>query len=199
MSELKINSSIRIKDGNTDLRTLKELNTQVTNNVTNISGKAPKSHASTANTYGLGTTSNYGHVKTVNNLTTSAHADGLALSAYQGKVLNDNKQNKLTDSGWVYAWNTSSQNYGRYRKIHNVVYVEVYVSNGTALTKNDYKTLMTLPSGYRPNRDIFFTYSCISGGWSNQSATVKSNGQVALYCDWANQWYAFTLSFPADQ
>ena len=50
---------------------------------------APTNHAVNASTYGLGTTDNYGHVKTVNNLTTSAHADGLALSAYQGKVLKD--------------------------------------------------------------------------------------------------------------
>lgn len=56
---------------------------------------APKNHASTATTYGLGTTSNYGHVKTINSLTQSSHANGTALSAYQGKVLNDTKQNVL--------------------------------------------------------------------------------------------------------
>ena len=49
--------------------------------------KAPKSHAVSTSTYGLGTTGVYGHCKTVNNVTTSAHANGLALSAYQGKVL----------------------------------------------------------------------------------------------------------------
>lgn len=56
---------------------------------TAVAGKAPTNHASSATTYGIGSTSNYGHCKTVNGLTTSAHADGLALSAYQGKVLND--------------------------------------------------------------------------------------------------------------
>lgn len=50
-------------------------------------GKAPKSHASTATTYGVGTTSNYGHVKTINGLTKTAYANGEALSAYQGAVL----------------------------------------------------------------------------------------------------------------
>ncbi len=196
MAEFKIDANIRIKDGNTDLRTLKELNTQVTNNT---NGKAPTSHASTGSTYGLGTTGNYGHCKVINDLTHSSFANGEALSAYQGKLLNDNKQNKISDSGWIYAWNTSSQNYGRYRKIHNVVYIEVFVSGGTALTKNEYKTLMTLPSGYRPNREIYFAYTNISGGWSGQSAHVKADGKVELYCDWANQWYGFTLSFPADQ
>ena len=56
--------------------------------------RTPTSHAVNANTYGLGTTGVYGHVKTVNGLTQASHSDGLALSAYQGKVLNDSKANK---------------------------------------------------------------------------------------------------------
>lgn len=52
-------------------------------------GKAPNSHASSATTYGVGTTANYGHCKTINGLTQSSHVNGNALSAYQGKVLND--------------------------------------------------------------------------------------------------------------
>ena len=55
---------------------------------TSVDGKAPTSHASTATTYGIGTTTKYGHCMTINNLTTSSHADGKALSAYQGYVLN---------------------------------------------------------------------------------------------------------------
>lgn len=51
------------------------------------STKAPTSHASSATTYGLGTTANYGHVKTINVLTQSSHIDGTALSAYQGYLL----------------------------------------------------------------------------------------------------------------
>lgn len=54
-----------------------------------LDGKAPTAHASSSSTYGLGTTSNYGHVKTINGLTQSSHSDGTALSAYQGKVLKD--------------------------------------------------------------------------------------------------------------
>lgn len=52
-------------------------------------GKAPNSHASSATTYGVGTTANYGHVKTINSLTQSSHVNGTALSAYQGNVLKD--------------------------------------------------------------------------------------------------------------
>jgi hypothetical protein len=52
------------------------------------STRAPTSHAVAANTYGLGTTSLYGHVKTINVLTQTKYADGEALSAYQGYLLN---------------------------------------------------------------------------------------------------------------
>ena len=54
----------------------------------------PSSHAVNASTYGLGTTGVYGHVKTVNGLTTSSHSNGLALSAYQGYVLDNGKADK---------------------------------------------------------------------------------------------------------
>jgi hypothetical protein len=49
----------------------------------------PKSHASNTSTYGLGTTSNYGHCRVINGLTDSNYADGRALSAYQGRLLKD--------------------------------------------------------------------------------------------------------------
>ncbi len=49
----------------------------------------PASHASTDTSYGVGTNANYGHTKIKNTLTESAYVDGEALSAYQGKVLND--------------------------------------------------------------------------------------------------------------
>lgn len=52
-------------------------------------GKAPNSHASSGTTYGVGTTTNYGHCKTINGLTQSSHVNGNALSAYQGKLLKD--------------------------------------------------------------------------------------------------------------
>ena len=57
--------------------------TEVTTNV------PPKSHASSSTTYGVGTTSNYGHCRVINNLTTSSATNGYALQAYQGKVLKD--------------------------------------------------------------------------------------------------------------
>lgn len=50
-------------------------------------GLAPTAHASTATGYGVGTTTNYGHCKTINDLTHTSYAYGEALSAYQGYYL----------------------------------------------------------------------------------------------------------------
>ena len=57
--------------------------------------RMPTAHASSETTYGIGTTTNYGHCKTINNLTSSKYANGEALSAYQGKVL-DNKISSIS-------------------------------------------------------------------------------------------------------
>ena len=75
-------------------RAINGVNFDGTQNITVAdSTKAPSNHASTGNAYGLGTPTNYGHVKTINNLAQASHLDGTALSAYQGKVLNDKINN----------------------------------------------------------------------------------------------------------
>lgn len=65
---------------------LSELNTELGN-------KAPTSHANSSTTYGVGTTTAYGHCMTINNLTTESHANGKALSAFQGYKLNQSISN----------------------------------------------------------------------------------------------------------
>lgn len=52
-----------------------------------VDEKAPTSHASSDGTYGTASQNNYGHAKVMNNLTEEAYSVGVALSAYQGKVL----------------------------------------------------------------------------------------------------------------
>lgn len=47
----------------------------------------PRNHASSATTYGIGTGTNYGHCRTINNLTTDTNTNGYVLSAYQGYLL----------------------------------------------------------------------------------------------------------------
>lgn len=73
----------------TNVSKIATIRTELDQAKTDITGKAPKSHAVTAATYGLGTGTNYGHVKVINNLSQTSNVDGTVLSAYQGKVLND--------------------------------------------------------------------------------------------------------------
>ena len=60
----------------------------------------PTSHSSTATTYGVGTGSNYGHNKVIDNLNQSANQNGYSLSAHQGYVLNQNKAEKSEVIDW---------------------------------------------------------------------------------------------------
>ena len=48
---------------------------------TNVNSKAPTSHASSATTYGMGTTANYGHLKISDNYTSSAGAASAGVAA----------------------------------------------------------------------------------------------------------------------
>ena len=77
----------------TKLQTARNINGVAFDGTQNItvadSTKAPTNHASTGTTYGLGTASNFGHVKTINSLVQSSNLDGTALSAYQGKIIKD--------------------------------------------------------------------------------------------------------------
>lgn len=62
--------------------------TTLTNINSALNGKAPTNHAVADGTYGLGTYSAYGHIKTYQGLDFTG-ADAFALHANQGKVLND--------------------------------------------------------------------------------------------------------------
>ena len=107
-------------------------------------GKAPNSHASSGTTYGVGTTANYGHCKTINGLTQSSHVNGNALSAYQGKVLNDKiiamqpvllatltpTPGGLSDSNGVLIDSYLNNNGNPYHKY-------IFVMNGNITAKNE--------------------------------------------------------------
>ena len=67
-----------------------ELANQVSDNRDAIDTKAPKSHASTATTYGIGTSSNYGHVKLSDSTsTTSGASSGIAATPTAVKAAYD--------------------------------------------------------------------------------------------------------------
>ncbi|MCR5742050.1 MAG: hypothetical protein K6G38_06300 [Gammaproteobacteria bacterium] len=163
-----------------------------------IANKAPKSHASSGTTYGVGTTSNYGHCRVINNLTTSSATNGYALQAYQGKLINDRLKTLEQDSGWIYAFNYADDNYARYRKKNGIVYVQCHVKGGTTIPADgNYKTILTLPEGYRSDEEFGFTVNFIGGPWRNQSGMVYKDGRVAIYiASDSSQYYAFHITFP---
>ncbi len=144
--------------------------------------KAPNSHASTGTTYGLGSTNNYGHVKTINGLTQSSHVDGTALSAYQGKVLNDLINSKVITGSYTGDGTTREINLGfkpsivildsgdityperRYTTIITNDYQAISVDNngtvsrstGTKLSSNGFTVINGKPGGNLAN--IVFNY-----------------------------------------
>ena len=85
------NGNININGGTVDDALSDTSENPVQNKVINtaLNGKAPKNHRSSTTDYGVGTSTQYGHCKTINNLTQSSYIDGYSLSAYQGKVLKD--------------------------------------------------------------------------------------------------------------
>lgn len=66
-----------------------EANTRATADTTLTNSKAPNYHASEGTTYGLGTTTRYGHNKIADDLDRSSYVAGEALSSYQGYILNN--------------------------------------------------------------------------------------------------------------
>lgn len=74
-----------------------------------VAQKANIFHASATTDYGISTPNLYGHTKVVNNLNQSSHADGNALSAYQGYVLSSKIDDEINGvKGLVNDLNVSS-------------------------------------------------------------------------------------------
>lgn len=139
-----------------------------------ISGKAPNNHASTATTYGVGTTNNYGHVKTVNNLTTASHTDGLALSAYQGKVLQDNINNK-TGKFSTHIFSVGSS-YVKFKYNEDITFIEIKVpvaSNVVTEKKKSYSANVNFSGD-----NIFANLNIPKPPFS---IWARNNGDASLY------------------
>ncbi|MBR6673437.1 MAG: tail fiber protein, partial [Mailhella sp.] len=95
-------------------------------------GKAPKAHASTATTYGIGTSSNYGHVKLSDSTSsTSAASKGIAASPKAVKAAYDKAAAAYLPVGSViaFAGNPSSAPSG------------YLLCNGAAVSRTTYAAL----------------------------------------------------------
>lgn len=123
-----------------------------------IANKAPKSHASSGTTYGVGTTSNYGHCRVINNLTTSSATNGYALQAYQGKVLNDK----------IAGVATSLKDAAYLKGVYTIIPKQITSTNNNSATRNFqiYRLKDELISAF-PEREGFSRLYYLHLMWTN--------------------------------
>lgn len=151
---------------------------------TAVGGKAPTNHASTANTYGQGSSTNFGHLKVADNGAAAASTGTAASPKMVADQINALKTaiaptaltpaKTVTYDGGISGSGTFSI-YGN--SITKVVSVQLDNTSLSTSGSGDWKTttLGTVPAGYRPTR--LMSQSCFSG-WG--VLKVYSDGQVKL-------------------
>lgn len=151
---------------------------------TAVNGKAPTNHASTANTYGQGSSTNFGHLK-VEDSGSAAASSGTAASP---KMVTDQinaLKRELAPTALIAATTvrysggiSGSGTLSVYaNSITKVVSVQLDNTSLTTSGSGGWKstTLGTIPAGYRPTR--LMTQSCFSG-WG--FLYVDVNGAIRL-------------------
>lgn len=151
---------------------------------TAVDGKAPTNHASTANTYGQGSSTNFGHLKVAD----SGSAEASSGTAASPKMVTDQinalksalapaaliAARTVNYSGGISGSGTFSVYANSFTKV-----VSVQLANKSLTTSGSggWKStvLGTIPTGYRPSR--LMTQNCFSG-WG--FLYVDTNGQVRL-------------------
>ena len=151
---------------------------------TAVNGKAPTNHASTANTYGQGSSTNFGHLKVAD----SGSAEASSGTAASPKMVTDQitaLKRALAPTALVEAKTvrysggiSGSGTFSVYaNSITKVVSVQLVNTSLTTSGGGGWKStvLGTIPTGYRPSR--LMTQNCFSG-WG--FLYVDTNGQVRL-------------------
>lgn len=151
---------------------------------TDVGNKAPINHASTANTYGQGSSTNFGHLKVADSGNAAASSGTAASPKMVADQINALKTaiaptalapaKNVTYDGGISGSGTFSI-YGN--SITKVVSVQLDNTSLSTSGQGDWKTttLGTVPDGYRPTR--LMSQSCFSG-WG--VLKVYSDGQVKL-------------------
>lgn len=151
---------------------------------TAVNKKAPINHASTANTYGLGSSTNFGHLK-VTDSGSEAASSGTAASpkmvADQISALKALLAPQALEAAHTVNYNGGIKGSGTFSIYGNSItkVVSVQLKNISLSTPGTggYKTatLGTIPSGYRPTR--LLTFTAFAG---NAYLQIESNGAVKL-------------------
>lgn len=151
---------------------------------TAVDGKAPTNHASTANTYGQGSSTNFGHLKVADSGSAAASSGTAASPKMVTDQINALKSalaptvliaaKTVNYSGGISGSGTFSV-YAN--SITKVVSVQLDNTSLTTSGGGGWKStvLGTIPAGYRPTR--LMTQNCFSG-WG--FFYVDTNGQVRL-------------------
>lgn len=151
---------------------------------TAVNKKAPINHASTTNTYGQGSSTNFGHLKVED----SGSAEASSGTAASPKMVTDQinaLKRALAPTALIAAttvnYNGGIKGSGTFSIYGNSItkVVSVQLKNISLSTPGTggYKTatLGTIPSGYRPTR--LLTFTAFSG---NAFLQIESNGAVKL-------------------
>lgn len=162
--------------------------TEAQNNInglqTAVDSKAPTNHASTANTYGQGSSTNFGHLKVADSGSAAA-SSGTAASPKmvtdQISALKALLAPQALEAAHTVNYNGGIKGSGTFSIYGNSItkVVSVQLKNISLSTPGTggYKTakLGTIPSGYRPTRLITFTAFS-----SNAFLQIDSDGAVEL-------------------
>lgn len=151
---------------------------------TAVDGKAPTDHASTANTYGQGSSTNFGHLKVADSGSAAA-SSGTAASPKmvtdQINALNSALAPKPLIAAKTVNYSGGISGSGTFSVYANSItkVVSVQLDNTSLTTSGSGKwintTLGTVPEGYRPTR--LMSQSCFSG-WG--ILHVYASGEVKL-------------------
>lgn len=151
---------------------------------TAVDGKAPTNHASTANTYGQGSPTNFGHLKVADSGSAAA-SSGTAASPKMVTDQIDAIKSALAPTALIAAktvnYSGGISGSGTLSVYANSItkVVSVQLDNTSLTTSGSggwkYTVLGTIPAGYRPTR--LMVESCFSG-WG--FLYVDANGQVRL-------------------
>lgn len=151
---------------------------------TAVNGKAPANHASTANTYGQGSSTNFGHLKVADNGAAAASTGTAASPKMVADQINE-LRSALAPKAIIAAKTVNYSNgisgSGTFSVYSNSItkVVSVQLDNTSLSTSGSGEwintTLGTVPEGYRPTR--LMSQSCFSG-WA--ILHVYTSGEVKL-------------------
>lgn len=151
---------------------------------TSVNQKAPINHASTANTYGQGSSTNFGHLKVADSGSAAA-SSGTAASPKmvtdQISALKALLAPQALEAAHTVTYNGGIKGSGTFsiygNSITKVVSVQLKNISLTTPGTGGYKTatLGTIPSGYRPTR--LLTYTAFSG---HAFLQIQPSGAVEL-------------------